>query len=91
MIHLNVHLALGRLTAALDLLAAAAERQSALDAERQTLGEERHIMAADRARLADELDAALAQAGALDAASRVVEGRLAGLGSTLRALAEGRD
>ena len=91
MIHMHVHQALARLNAGLDQLAAAAERQAGLEVERQALADERNVMAEDRARLAAELDESLARNHNLEQASLVVDGRLAGLGAALRAMAQGEE
>ena len=91
MIELDITHSLARLNAALGLLAAAAERASGAERERQALASERHIMEEDRARLASELDEALARQRALDDACQSVDARLDRLASALQSLAPQRD
>lgn len=78
--------ALRRLASALDLLEAATARRAAVEAARADLTEELAVMQDDRARLALDLDAALARAKRLDAASQQVSRRLDRAGEAIRAL-----
>ncbi len=83
---------LRRLSTALDHLEAAAERRLELEAERGDREEEFAVMQDDRARLAVELDGALARAKALAAANADVSRRLERASESIRAvLAAGRD
>ncbi len=59
-----------RLTDALDALDAAVERRIDSDRERATLGEQVHALAADRSRLAADLDGQLARSRQLEASNR---------------------
>jgi hypothetical protein len=68
--------ALARLSHALDHLEAAAARRAEGDAARANLEDELAVMQDDRARLAVELDGALARAEALGAANGEVAVRL---------------
>ena len=78
--------ALKRLSAALDQLEAAAERLDRAGAERRDLEDTLAVMQDDRARLADELDTALARTEALEHATDEVSSRLASADTTLRRL-----
>ena len=78
--------ALKRLSAALDQLEAATERLGRAGAERRDLEDTLAVMQDDRARLANELDAALARTRALEQATDEVSSRLSFAGSTLRRL-----
>jgi chromosome segregation ATPase len=68
--------ALRRLAAALDKLEAAGERRAKADLARGNLEEELAVLQDDRARLAVELDGAIARAKSLEAASEEVGRRL---------------
>jgi hypothetical protein len=72
-----VEAALKRLSAALDQLEVAAERRARSDLARADLEEELAVMQDDRARLAVELDGALAQTHAMAQAHDNVAQRLA--------------
>ena len=85
---LEISQSLARLSAALDLLAAAAERRAGAESQHQALAEERHLMEEDRDRLAAELDASLARQRMLEEASQAVETRLDVLGESLRAIVQ---
>ena len=78
--------ALKRLSGALDQLEAATERLGRAGAERRDLEDTLALMQDDRARLADELDAALARTQALERATNEVTTRLSSAGTTLRRL-----
>jgi hypothetical protein len=65
-----------RLQAALDLLESAAEQWSEKDRSVSSLTEQVHAFESDRARLAADLDGAVARSRALEAASREVGSRL---------------
>ena len=67
--HPRIDAAIKRLSAALDQLEAVQSRRQRADLARGDLEEELSLMQDDRARLAVELDAALARAKALDAAN----------------------
>jgi hypothetical protein len=69
--------ALGRMRAALDRLDAAVEKRLRLEAKRGDADEELNLMQDDRARLAVELDGALADTRALVAANAVAGKALA--------------
>jgi len=77
--------ALRRLAAAIDQLEAAASRRAAVDAARGDLVEELAVMQDDRARLAVDLDGALARGQALEAANHQVAQRLERASAALRA------
>lgn len=72
----SLEAALRRLGAALDHLEAAAERRAQGDAQRADREEEFGLMQKDRARLAQELEGALARLQGLDAASAEASRRL---------------
>ena len=65
-----------RLSEALDALDAAVERRIDGDRERAALGEQVHALAADRSRLAADLDSQLARSRRLETANRDVARRL---------------
>jgi chromosome segregation ATPase len=69
--------ALKSLVAALDQLEAACERRLHADAERDDIEEEFTVLQDDRARLAVELDAAVARSQSLELANNEVAHRLA--------------
>lgn len=72
-----VETALRRLSAALDLLEAAAERRERADQARGNVEEELAVMQDDRTRLAVELDGAVARSRSLDLTHQEVARRLA--------------
>lgn len=78
--------ALTRLSASLHQLEAAAERRTQADAVRADYEEEFRVLQDDRARLAVELDGALARGSALLAANGEVAVRLDRAGATVQAL-----
>lgn len=80
--------ALRRLVSALDLLEAAAQRRAQADAARADLVEELAVMQDDRARLAQDLDGALARSRALESANLQASRRLEAAGQSIRALIE---
>ena len=65
-----------RLALALDALNAAAERRRDADENVAALGEQLHVLDADRARLAGELDHAAARTRILETANREVAARI---------------
>jgi chromosome segregation ATPase len=67
---------LKRLTAALDQLEAASERQAKVELARADLAQELALMQEDRQRLAVELDAALARCQTLEKAQEAVTEKL---------------
>jgi chromosome segregation ATPase len=75
---------LRRLTGALDLLEAAAERRAQADATRADLEMELSVMQDDRARLGSELDKAMANTERLLAANAEVGERLDRVSAALR-------
>jgi hypothetical protein len=77
---------LRRLAIALDHLEAAAERRLEVEAERSDRDEELAVMQDDRARLAIELDGALARARALASANAEVSRRLERASESIRAV-----
>jgi hypothetical protein len=72
----SVEVASKRLALALGALAAAVERRQSADRGEQTLAGQVHALAADRSRLASELDAAAARARSLEMINREVAQRL---------------
>lgn len=77
--------ALGRLGSALDNLEASAMRRAQADAARANLEDELAVMGDDRARLAVELDGALARSKAVIAANDDVARRLEAVTGLVRA------
>ena len=75
-----------RLALALDALAAAIERRGEADRQSASLSVQLHALGADRARLASELDAAVARANALDHANREVAKRIDTVLGSIRSL-----
>jgi hypothetical protein len=65
-----------RLALALDALEAAAERRQEADREGASLVNQVHALGGDRARLAGELDEAIARARVLETANREVAARI---------------
>jgi hypothetical protein len=78
--------ALKRLASALDHLEAAGERRVQADGVRADLEEELSVMRDDRARLAVELDGALARARNLALANTEVRQRLEKAGDTVKSM-----
>lgn len=75
-----------RLTTALDALDAAVERRREVDRNEESLGVQIHVLGADRARLAGELDQAIARSRVLEAANRDVAQRIARAIEAIRAV-----
>jgi Domain of unknown function (DUF4164) len=75
-----------RLALALDALEAAAERRSAADRSEEALTAHVQALSDDRARLASDLDQALARWRALETANREVSGRIAQAIETIRSI-----
>ncbi|MET0539577.1 MAG: DUF4164 family protein [Xanthobacteraceae bacterium] len=75
-----------RLALALDALAAAVERRGEADRQSSSLSVQLHALGADRARLASELDAAVARAQALDHVNREVAKRIDTVLGSIRSL-----
>ncbi len=65
-----------RLSEALDALDAAVERRIDGDRERAALGEQVHALAADRSKLAADLDGQLARSRQLEASNRDIARRI---------------
>ncbi len=82
--HAPLDAALKRLGAALDQLEAASARLRVAGAARRDLADAMVAMQDDRGQLAEDLDAALARALALEQATDEVARRLAGAGEALR-------
>ena len=78
--------ALKRLTTALDFLDAAASRRADTAAMRGDLESELAVMQDDRARLAQELDSAIARARQLESANAEVARRLEHVGAHIRTM-----
>ena len=72
----SIEAASRRLTVALDALDAAAERRRDADRREAALAEQLHVLDADRARLAGELDQAAARTRTLEAANRDIAERI---------------
>ena len=80
-----------RLALALDSLAAAVDRRQSADRGELSLASQLHALAADRSRLAAELDAAAARARSLETINRDVAQRLeAAMGAIRAILADAR-
>lgn len=80
-----------RLALALDALAAAVDRRQSADRGELSLASQLHALAADRSRLAAELDAAAARARSLETINRDVAQRLeAAMGAIRAILADAR-
>ena len=73
---ISVEAAIGRLVAALDGLEAAAERRRDADRGVQSLATQIQALGADRAKLAEELDAELARRRQLEATNQEIARRL---------------
>lgn len=80
-----------RLTEALDALDAAVERRIEGDRERASLAEQAHALAADRSRLAADLDGQLARGRRLEAANREVARRIDAAMENVRVVLESND
>lgn len=82
----SIEAASRRLALALDALDAAAERRCEAARGEEAMAAQVHALGDDRARLAGELDLAIARARALEAANREVMDRIAGTIETIRGL-----
>ena len=80
----SIEAASRRLTVALDALEAAVERRHNADRNEEALGTQIHAIGADRARLAGELDQAVARSRVLETANREVARRIAQAIETIR-------
>ena len=80
-----------RLTEALDALDAAVERRIESDRERASQGEQVHALAADRSRLAADLDAVLARSRSLETANRDIARRIDTAMENVRLVLESND
>jgi hypothetical protein len=80
-----------RLTEALDALDAAVDRRLESDRERAALGEQVHVLAADRSKLAADLDGQLARSRQLEAANRDIARRLDVAMENVRLVLESND
>jgi FtsZ-binding cell division protein ZapB len=80
----SVEAASRRLTLALDALDAAAERRREAAHGEQVLSAQIHSLGEDRARLASELDQAMARARALERANREVAQRITAVIESIR-------
>ena len=83
-----VELATKRLQAALDALEGAIERRLERDQGQAALASQVHAFDSDRARLAEELDAAIARARRLEAANRDVAQQLDEAIATIRSIVD---
>lgn len=80
-----------RLMLALDLLEAAVERRESADRDGAAVETQLHMLGADRARLASDLDAAAARAQALEAANRAAVARIDNAAKAVRAVLDRND
>jgi len=80
----SIETASRRLALALDALAAAAERRAEAARNEEALATQVHALGDDRARLAGELDHALARSRALEAVNREAGQRMARAIETIR-------
>jgi L-lactate utilization protein LutB len=83
-----VELATKRLQAALEALEGAIERRLERDQGHAALASQVHAFDSDRARLAEELDAAVARARRLESANREIAEQLDEAIATIRAIVE---
>ena len=83
--------AVGRLRAALGALEAAAQRRTELDRDKAGAETELALMQDDRARLAMELDIAMARAERLAAVNKDVDERLHAVMGTIRGVLDGTE
>jgi len=84
----SIEAASRRLALALDALDAAAERRREAARGEDAMAEQIHALGDDRARLAGELDQAVARARALETANREVSDRIARAIEAIRGLIE---
>ena len=87
----SIEAARRRLALALDALDAAAERRREAARGENAMAEQIHTLGDDRARLAGELDDAIARARALETANRQVAERIASTIETIRGLVGGEE
>ncbi len=87
----SIEAASRRLALALDALDAAAERRCEAARGEETMAAQIHALGDDRARLAGELDHAIARTRALEAANREVGERIARTIETIRGLVGGEE
>jgi hypothetical protein len=87
----SIDIASRRLRLALDALEEAAERRGETDRSQAGLATQIHVLGADRARLAGELDAATSRSRGLEAANREVAQRIDAAIDTIRGVLAGED
>jgi ABC-type transporter Mla subunit MlaD len=87
----SIEAASRRLALALDALDAAAERRREAARNADVMAEQVHALGDDRARLAGELDHAIARSRALETANREVTERLVRTIETIRGLVGGEE
>lgn len=87
----SIEAASRRLALALDALDAAAERRQDAVHGADAMAEQIHALGDDRARLAGELDHAMARARALESANREVSERIVRTIETIRGLVGGEE
>jgi uncharacterized protein DUF4164 len=87
----SIEAASRRLALALDALDAAAERRREAARGEDAMSEQIHALGDDRARLAGELDLAIARTRALETANREVAERIARTIETIRGLVGGEE
>ena len=80
-----------RLTAALDALDSAVERRVDSDRGAAALGEQVHVLAADRSKLAADLDAQVARSRSLETTNRDVARRIDVAMENIRSVLESND
>src|SRR5882757_1062555 len=80
-----------RLTAALDALDSAVERRVETDRGAAALGEQVHALAADRSKLAADLDAQLARSRSLETTNRDIARRIDAAMENIRTVLESND
>jgi hypothetical protein len=87
----SIEIASRRLALALDALEAAAERRREADRTEDALATQIHALGDDRARLAGELDQAIARSRVLQTANREVAQRIAQAIETIRGVLAGEE
>ena len=87
----TIEVATRRLMLALDGLEAAAERRREADRAELGVADQLHALAADRSRLAADLDAVTARARALETTNQEVARRLDAAIETIRSVIEAND
>lgn len=80
-----------RLTAALDALDAAVERRVETDKGATALGQQVHALAADRSKLAADLDVAVARSRSLETQNRDIARRIDAAMENIRLVLESND